>query len=153
MSALENRIPPPLVLLFTLILIKVVSKSDSLSLLPNSISTPLGIILILLAVAISVSGVLAFKKASTTVNPLKPDSASTLVTVGIFNVSRNPMYLGMATLCLAASIYLNSPVSIALVIAFVLFINRFQIQPEERAMNKLFGDQFVEYSARVRRWL
>lgn len=99
------------------------------------------------------AGLRSFRRARTTVNPLKPEAATSLVSAGIYRVTRNPMYLGLALLLLAWSIYLASPWTLAIVAGFVLFIDRLQIVPEERVLAALFGPDFEQYRARVRRWL
>ena len=96
---------------------------------------------------------LALRRFRTTVNPLKPETASALVTSGIYQISRNPIYVGFALILVGWAAYLASPLALIGVVVFVLFINRFQIAPEERAMVKLFGAEFGNYRAKVRRWL
>jgi protein-S-isoprenylcysteine O-methyltransferase Ste14 len=108
---------------------------------------------VILGSLIALGGVLSFAKAKTTIDPTQPEKASHLVTSGMFVVTRNPMYLGMVFLCLGGVVYLKSPFSLLGVVAFVLYIQRFQIRPEEAAMRKLFGEQFIEYCVRTRRWL
>ncbi len=100
-----------------------------------------------------IAGVVSFRQAKTTVNPLKPEKASSLVSSGIYRVSRNPMYVGFALFLLAWAVYLASLWALAGVAGFVLYINRFQIVPEERALKSLFGDEFEDYRMRVKRWL
>jgi protein-S-isoprenylcysteine O-methyltransferase Ste14 len=102
---------------------------------------------------ISLAGVVSFRRAKTTVNPLKPEKASSLVTGGIYKVTRNPMYLGLVLVLLAWAVFLSSAWALAGPVAFVLYMNRFQIEPEERVMGTMFGDNYSEYKARVRRWL
>ena len=84
---------------------------------------------------------------------MNPGAASSLVTSGIYRFSRNPMYLGFALALLAVAVYLAHPVAPAVLIGFVVYINRFQVEPEERALKAIFGDTFAEYAARVRRWI
>lgn len=98
-------------------------------------------------------GLIAFHKSRTTINPLHPENTSALVTGGIYRLTRNPMYVGMALLLLAWAVYLSAWLPFAGVPVFMLYITRFQIQPEERMMEKLFGTEFLNYAARVRRWL
>ena len=107
---------------------------------------------LLTGLAFMLAGVLRFRKAETTIDPLNPEKADQLVVEGVFCLSRNPMYLGMALISVAWAIYLTNPWSVLGVIGFVLYINRFQITPEERAMDKLFGIQYAQYKATVRRW-
>lgn len=102
---------------------------------------------------IDLSAIYVFIKAKTTVNPMKPNTTSTLVSNGIFRYSRNPMYLGMLLLLTAWAIWLGNIFNIVLLILFMLYITFFQIKPEEDALSKLFGDQFSQYCATTRRWL
>ena len=94
-----------------------------------------------------------FLRSRTTTNPLKPDSASALVSGGIYRFTRNPMYLGLATLLLAWAIYLGNLAALAGLPLFILYMNRFQIAPEERALEARFGAEYIAYRARVRRWV
>ena len=153
MKNLENKIPPPIVLLMSLILMRLLSEigpnldvDDGLRLSLTSLCIVLGLVCML-------SGVFSFRKARTTVNPLKPETASGLVVGGIYRLSRNPMYLGMLLMTIGWAIFLSSPLSVLGILGFVLFINRFQIIPEENAMTKLFGNKYKDYTKVVRRWI
>ncbi|QDF65597.1 isoprenylcysteine carboxylmethyltransferase family protein [Shewanella sp. SNU WT4] len=101
----------------------------------------------------AVAGVREFRRCNTTVDPTKPNNTSALVTSGIYSVTRNPMYVGMAMWLLGWSGFLASPVAMMLVLVFVWYLTRFQIKPEEQVLTQLFGDEFKRYSAAVRRWL
>jgi protein-S-isoprenylcysteine O-methyltransferase Ste14 len=114
----------------------------------------------LLAIAIFVAGalfavlgVLEFRRAQTTVDPMNIDKASSLVTSGVYRISRNPMYVGFALVVLAVVVYLRSPVLLLGVALFVAYITRFQILPEEQFMRGKFGAQYESYMQQVRRWL
>jgi len=96
--------------------------------------------------------VVTFRKAKTTVNPVKPH-ASSLVTSGVYAISRNPMYLGGFTMLLGWTIFLSNPLAFLFLPLYVLYLNRFQIAPEERVLTSLFGETYVAYQARARRWL
>lgn len=104
-------------------------------------------------IAFDVSGLLAFRAARTAVNPLRPARATALVVSGVYRVTRNPMYVGMACLLLAWAMLLSALFAFAGPVVFVLYITRFQIVPEERVLGGLFGAQYRQYAARVRRWL
>jgi protein-S-isoprenylcysteine O-methyltransferase Ste14 len=117
--------------------------------IPSAIAFPVGTIGVLL----DATALVHFLQRRTTINPLKPASASTLVTGGIYRFTRNPMYLGLATLLLAWAIYLGSLAALAALPLFILYMNRFQIAPEERALEARFGAEYIAYRARVRRWL
>ena len=98
-------------------------------------------------------GFASFIRAKTTVNPMKPDSSSSLVVSGIYRFTRNPMYLGFLLGLLGWAIFLSNARAFFLLPAFIVYMNRFQIEPEEKALARLFGEQFVAYRSRVRRWL
>jgi protein-S-isoprenylcysteine O-methyltransferase Ste14 len=102
---------------------------------------------------IAALGVVAFRQAHTTVNPVHPGTASQLVTTGVYGVTRNPMYLGLLLLLAAYAVHLANPFAILGLVAFVAYLNRFQIAPEEAALTALFGAEYAAYQRRVRRWL
>lgn len=99
------------------------------------------------------AALLQFRRHRTTFDPTRPDRASALVTTGLYRVSRNPMYVGMATLLLGLAVWLGHLLALALVPAFVVLLTIVQIRPEEEAMRRLFGDAFEAYAAAVPRWL
>jgi len=99
-----------------------------------------------------ISGVVTFRRAKTTTNPMKPD-ASSLVTWGIYAISRNPMYLGGLIMLLGWAIFLSNGLAFGFLPIYILYINRFQIAPEERVLTSLFGQTYVAYQMRARRWL
>ena len=103
--------------------------------------------------AIIIVAALNFKAAKTTVNPMKPSQASSLVIVGVFKISRNPMYLGLLIIISAWALYLGNVLSFAVLPVFVLYITNFQIKPEEEALVEIFGDEFEQYCSSVRRWI
>lgn len=107
----------------------------------------------LLGALTCLGGVASFRRAKTTVNPLRPDSTAALVVSGIYKYSRNPMYLGFLVTLLGWALFLSNALAFLLLPAFVLYMNRFQICPEERALISLFGEDYEEYYTRVRRWL
>lgn len=104
-------------------------------------------------VAIAGAGVLSFARARTSVNPHRPSNTSVLVTAGIYQSSRNPMYLGMLFVLVGWAFWLGGLLPLLATTLFVPYMNRFQIVPEERAMMELFGDEYEKYSSRVRRWV
>ena len=115
----------------------------------------LGTTVMLLAagILVAVAGVLEFRRARTTVNPTTPQAASAMVRSGIYRHTRNPMYLGMLLALAAWAVWLANPAAYAVVPAFLLYINRFQIEPEERILAGLFAGEFDAYRRSVRRWL
>lgn len=105
------------------------------------------------SVLLMLAAVASFIAAKTTINPLKPANASRLITTGVFRLSRNPIYLADLLLLAAFAVWLGNGFNAAWLAAFVWYINRFQIAPEEQALTARFGDDYVAYCARVRRWL
>ena len=152
-SSLELKVPPVAVVAVAALLMWAISYLlPALNLaLPGR--TPAAILAALIGVVAAVAGVVEFRRARTTVNPLKPESASALVAGGIYQLTRNPMYLGFAFALLGWGVFLSNPVSLAVLFVFVGYMNRFQIGPEERALESLFGEEFAAYRSKVRRWL
>ncbi len=110
-------------------------------------------ILSLLGVAFGLSGVASFTRAHTTTDPVHPEKASAIVQTGVYRLSRNPMYLGLLFFLVALIYKLGNPTGIVFLPVFLLYINRFQIVPEERSLLAQFGDEYAAYKSRVRRWL
>ena len=112
----------------------------------------LGVALVLAGFLTGITGVVTFRKAHTTIDPITP-RASSLVTWGVYSVSRNPMYLGGLIMLLGWGLFVSNAVAFVVLPMYVLYINRFQIAPEERALRSLFEATYVAYQAQVRRWL
>ena len=148
---MDNKVPPPIVT-FICGLAIYFSKSffnEFFSYSNNIIS----LFLLILGLVVFLSAVKSFRKQKTTVNPLEPKQASSLVTSGIFKFSRNPMYLGMLIILLSLSFKFNLIGGMTISLFFYIFITKFQIIPEEAAMNELFGNEFINYSNKTRRWI
>lgn len=153
MRFLELRIPPPIVGILIGVGMWFVAHLQPALDLPHSLRLAAAVLLVVIGAAVALGGVVSFRRHKTTVNPLKPETSATLVSTGVYAFTRNPMYLGMALVLLGWSAYLVSLWSLAGPFLFALYITRFQIIPEERVLEKLFGAAFVEYKGRVRRWL
>jgi protein-S-isoprenylcysteine O-methyltransferase Ste14 len=106
-----------------------------------------------IGLASGASGVMAFRRHRTTTNPIRIDAASSLVTGGVYRLTRNPMYLGLALLLSAWAAYLGTPWALLGPLGLVVFLTRFQIIPEERVMLGKFGAAYDAYRRRVRRWI
>lgn len=153
MSRLELKIPPPLVMLLTGLVMWLLTQALPIATVEVP-SLKLLSLLGLLAGGILISvSVLIFIKAKTTIEPTRPGRAATLVVNGFNRISRNPMYLGMLLLLLAWALWLGNLLALLGLPAFVLYINRFQIFPEERFLSVKFGRQYQAYCEKVRRWL
>lgn len=154
MSKLELRVPPALVVVACAVAMWLIARGLGPSPLDRGVRLAAAVALALGGIALAVAGIREFRALRTTVNPLRPEEASTMVTGGVYRHTRNPMYLGMLCLLAAWAAWLGrlSPLIVGLP-AFVLYMNRFQIRPEERALARRFGPAFAEYAARVRRWI
>jgi protein-S-isoprenylcysteine O-methyltransferase Ste14 len=112
-----------------------------------------GIALIVLGLALVVLGLRSFVAVGTTPDPTRPRRATELVTTGIYALTRNPMYVGDAVMLTGIAVWTGNALNAALVAAFVWYIDRCQIAAEENALTGTFGDRYVAYRSRVRRWL
>lgn len=153
MSALELKIPPAATVLLTAALMWALGRlAPALDLmLPWRMG--LAAAAFGLGAVCAVAGIVAFRRARTTVNPTTPDASTTVVDTGIYRVSRNPMYLGMLLLLTGWACLLANALAVLGLPLFVLYMNRFQIIPEERALQARFGDKYLDYRRAVRRWL
>jgi len=121
--------------------------------LPFVVRVSIAIVLVAAGLAVGIAGVVSFRRARTTINPTKPTTTSALVSGGIYRLTRNPMYLGLALYLLGWAALLSNILALLFVPLFVCYINRFQINPEERALLALFGGEYTAYKKAVRRWL
>ncbi len=110
-------------------------------------------VLFFIAVAIGIMAIYSFKRAQTTIDPTQPDKASSLVIVGLYRYTRNPMYLAMLLVLVSFVLRLGNLYTLTMAVAYVIFITEFQIKPEEKALLALFGDQYESYKTKVRRWI
>ena len=152
MQALELKVPPVALMLVCAALMAAVTLA-----LPAAAWWQLAwwwaALPMCLGAGVALAGVLAFRRAATTVNPTTPQASSSVVTGGIYAVSRNPMYVGFALVLLGWALWLGNGAALVLVPAFVLYMNRFQIAPEERMLTDKFGASYTQYVQQVRRWL
>ncbi|MCW8330143.1 isoprenylcysteine carboxylmethyltransferase family protein [Photobacterium sp. SDRW27] len=152
LNKLKLKIPPIALVIIFSILMSGVSKLLPSQGIFGSIDITISILCVISGSVISLLGVMAFRRAQTTVNPMLPQGSSTLVTSGIYSISRNPMYVGFLLLLIGLGFFLSSIYSLMLCAVFVLYMNRFQIQPEEEFLESLFFDDYRRYKANVRRW-
>ncbi len=150
---MKNKIPPPILLLITAAIMWLVSQSEFSYPVQIPYSLALSILLAVIGVVIAAIAGRQFGIAQTTVNPLSPESATSLVNTGIFSMSRNPMYVGLLLMSTGWAVWLGSLTNIAVMVLFIFAITNLQIKPEESALRKLFGDEYEEYCRKVRRWI
>lgn len=147
------KLPPVIVVAITVFLMWVIDKYVSMKFL--AFNTPKWIIILasVLGIVCIVMGVIQFSLKKTTVNPHKPEDSTSLVSSGIYSISRNPMYLGMLILLVFYGLFLGNGLVFLILPIFVWYMNSFQIKPEEEMMNQLFGDEYKDYQKKVRRWI
>ena len=148
---IKTKIPPPLVTFIFGFLINYTKDVFPKIEIRNQII--FGSFMIIIGLIIIFSAIILFKKYQTTLTPLNPSNATKLITDGIYKFSRNPMYLGLLLVLLGISIIINLTGGVFLIPLFILYLNFFQIIPEENAMIDLFKDEFLDYKKNVRRWI
>lgn len=153
LQALELKIAPPAVAVLVAGAMWGISLVAPLLEMPAFIRVAAAVTIALVGGGFSLAGVMSFRRAKTTVNPMKPETASSLVCSGIYAVTRNPMYLGLLFVLVAWAVFLSSAWALLGPLVFVLYLNRFQIEPEERVLSTLFGTGYFAYKSKVRRWL
>jgi protein-S-isoprenylcysteine O-methyltransferase Ste14 len=153
MSALELKVPPvALVLVHAAIMWLLAKMTPSLSVTYGGQSLIVAA-LTTVGALISLAGVIAFRRAHTTVDPTRPEKSTALVATGVYRISRNPMYVGLLLLLAAWAAHLANLAALVALPVFVAYMQRFQIIPEERALREKFGHAFIEYEQSVCRWL
>jgi protein-S-isoprenylcysteine O-methyltransferase Ste14 len=153
MQWLELRLPPLALVIIWAGAMWLLATADPVLAIALPAAVAVASVCALAGAAVALLGVYAFKLARTTVDPRSPDKSETLVIAGIYRLSRNPMYLGFLLILLGFACYLQHMLPFLLLPLFVLYINRFQIRPEERYMQQKFAADFSAYCAKVPRWL
>lgn len=153
MHVLDHKVPPPVVgALVAAGMWGVAALGPQFS-MPDAPRYAVVAILAAAGIAFDLMGLVAFRASRTSISPLRPERASVLVTGGVYRITRNPMYVGMALLLLAWAVHLSSLLPFTGLVVYLVYITRFQIQPEERVLAGIFGERYSAYAARVRRWL
>jgi protein-S-isoprenylcysteine O-methyltransferase Ste14 len=153
MRHLELKVPPLIVVAIAALLMWAVARATPRLTLPYPGRVLVAAALLVSGIAIMLMGVLAFRNASTTVDPRFPENASHIVSSGIYRFTRNPMYLGMLVVLIAWMALLSNVGTVVVPPLFALYITRWQIVPEERALAEKFGAEYEAYCGSVRRWL
>lgn len=153
MHRLELKLPPVAVFLLTGLGMWALAKQVPGADMAVPAAGVFTIILVLIGGALAISAILQFRRHDTTIHPGNPDKTAAIVTTGIYRYTRNPMYLGLACALGAWAITLGNVLALLGLPVFVAYMNRFQITPEERALQAGFGDDYRTYKRNVRRWL
>lgn len=153
MNALALKVPPVAQVIITDAAMYGVSKMVPALTFSLNGSTALAVALGVMGLSLGIMGVTQFRIAQTTPNPQALEKVSSLVTSGVYQYSRNPMYVGLVLILLGWAFYLSHLLAFVLLPIFILYITRFQIQPEERMMAQKFGKTYQDYLNKVRRWI
>jgi protein-S-isoprenylcysteine O-methyltransferase Ste14 len=150
---MSTRVPPAVVLLIHFGLVWLTNRYLNNFSFGIPGQKTISIIVALAGILILLLSMYAFRKAKTTIDPMSPDKASTLISSGIFGISRNPIYLALLCLLLAWIFRLGNLTAIVFGLTFLLSITHFQIRAEEKALENKFGEEYRKYKSTVRRWL
>ena len=111
----------------------------------------LGIIPFVVGLGLNLVGNSTFKKCKTTIKPF--EESTTLVTRGVFQISRNPMYLGFVLILSGIAIFMGSLTPYVVIIIFMMLIDNVFIKAEELMLEEKFGSSWLEYKRKARRWI
>ena len=153
MSRLELKISPDVVWVTVAGLMWLASRATPGMVVPDRLRTGTAAALIVVGTVLIVASRMALDSAGTTWHPSEPQRSTRLLTTGVYRFSRNPTYVGMTIVLLSWAVLLASPIAGVLAAFFVVYVDRFQIRPEERILAGLFGQDFRDYTLRVRRWV
>ena len=145
------KIPPPLLVLILVIANYFSSKKIDLIHLPNQ--DLISILILLIGILILINPIFKFIKSKTTIDPIKFKKVNKLIISGIYKYSRNPMYLGLLMIVISTSIFYLNIFSITTPFLFYCWINRFQIKREEIFLTEKFGEEYMSYKIKTRRWI
>lgn len=143
--------PPPVLYLGALAMGLGLHLAFPVRVLPQGIAVVVGGIGCLFFAALGGTGLWALRRAGTSQNPRKP--TTTLVVSGPFRISRNPLYLSLLCLYVGIALVVNSPWLLLLAVPLIAVLRLGVIGPEERYLERKFGDEYRRYRSRVRRWL
>jgi len=150
---LQLKIPPPAYALMIGILMWLLDRHLPITHWIGSPWNKGGILLILVAFSMDFSSLFVFFRKHTTPNPFHPENATKLVTSGLYRYTRNPMYVGLLIILTGYAIWLGSLSPFLLLPLFFWLITTQQILPEEKILEQKFGQEYLDYKKRVKRWL
>ena len=150
---LQLKIPPPVYAISIAIIMWLLNKYIPIVELIQSPWNKIGLGIIIIAASFDVWSLFLFLKKHTTPNPMKPENTTGIVTKGLYQYSRNPMYLGLLIILFGFGIWLGSLSPFLMLPLFYWLITEMQIKPEERMLEQKFGKEYLDFKNRVRRWL
>ena len=147
------KIPPPVYAIAAVILMWLLDSNYPLLTTVQRWPVIIGGLLALVGVSIDLLAIMQFRRVKTTINPMRPQSSSSLVTSGFYSYSRNPMYVGMLICLTGVALILRSLTPLVVLPLFVVVVTVMQIIPEEKVLSRIFSDEFEYYKQQVPRWL
>jgi protein-S-isoprenylcysteine O-methyltransferase Ste14 len=150
---MELKVIPVVQVIIAVLLMIVFSKLWPELILNWPAHKQIAILLFSLAIVVGISAIIRFKRHKTTVNPTKPEASTSVVSSGVYSLSRNPMYLAMLISLISLGYYLQQITALPIILIFIAYMTRFQIIPEEKMLTKIFSQQYLDYQKKVRRWL
>jgi len=150
---LKLKIPPPIIAILSALIIWGLSETLPTDVINGEIRQIIALIILAMAGAIDAWALISFRMVKTTIDPRYPHKTSTIVSHGIYAYTRNPMYLGLVLILSSLSIYLGTAFGLIVMVLFILYMNRFQIVAEEEALERQFGEAYLDYKNSVRRWI
>lgn len=147
----RKRLMPPTYFLIGLVVV-IASRFLLGALVYSSwVTLTVGAALMAVGIALNLLTDSAFKRRAT---PVSPDAVPTaFVASGVFRLSRNPMYLGMALIVAAAALLVGEPLGMLVALALIAVMDRLFVPGEERNLELAFGSSYLDYKAKVRRWI
>jgi protein-S-isoprenylcysteine O-methyltransferase Ste14 len=143
--------PPPMIYVGALLLGLLANRLSPIPFLPRTLGRALGWPLVLSGLAIGALGLRELRRAETNVDPYKP--ATAIVTEGPYRFTRNPLYVGMTLIYGGVTARANALPAALLLPLILHLMRRGVIEREERYLERKFGDEYLRYKARVRRWV
>ena len=150
-SKKKLKIPPPILVI--VLITSIYFSSDKLDLISIPYRTLFSIVILSIGILVIINPVVKLIKSKTTVNPVEFKNVEKLVTSGIYKYSRNPMYLGMIMIIISTTVYYLNFYSLLTPFIFFFWINRFQIKREEVFLEEKFGQEYLSYKTKTRRWI
>lgn len=150
---LKLKIPPPIYMFLFVGVMWVVGNQIESARITHEPWNKLSFVILILSFMPASGAFRLFSRYQTTPDPRHPEKASKLVTSGIYRFTRNPMYLGLFLILVAWAVFLGNLLVMFFPFLFIWVLTELQIKPEEAALQKKFGQEYVYYKQSVRRWL
>ena len=150
---MKLKIPPPIYFALTALVMWLIARNTNFMEFAFPGQAFLALLLAVGGIAVGAMALAHFSKAKTTFHPTDPEKTTVIVDSGVYAISRNPMYLGLAMGLAGIAIYFGAPLNMVPLIVFIWIITEMQIKPEEDILRKNFGEPYEAYCRRVRRWI